>query len=87
MRLAFLADASLVHTVRWVNWFIPFLDLSLRVIRLFKSAHFKQKLRLMAILLRLNLMAFKLQIRYELKRINLQFRRTRKQSAGLNQVR
>ena len=73
--------------VRWVYWFIPFFDLSLRVIRLFKTAHFKQKLRLTAILLTLNLTAFKLQIRYELGRIYLKFRRTRKQSAGLNQVR
>jgi len=72
--------------VRWVYWFIPFFDVSLRVIRLFKPAHFKQKLRLMAILLRFNLMAFKLQIRYEIDRIYLKFRKTRNQSAGLNQV-
>jgi len=65
---------------------IPLFDVSLRVIRLFKTAHFKQKLRLAAILLTLNLTALKLQIRYEIDRIYLKFRKTRKQSAGLNQV-
>jgi len=60
---------------RMICWIIPFFDLSLHVSRLFRKAPFRQKLRLLAVLLHHNQAAFRWQIRCELRRTWLRFQK------------
>jgi len=59
-----------------VCWFLPFFDMSVGVVKLFRNASFKQKLRLLWRLFHLNGNAFRVQIKYELQKSFLRHCRT-----------
>jgi glycosyltransferase involved in cell wall biosynthesis len=50
------------------SWAVPFWEMSLNAWGLFRNARLSQKARLLGILVKLNALAFKLQIKFELKR-------------------
>jgi hypothetical protein len=59
-----------------VCWVFPFFDMSMGVLKLFRTASLKQKMRLSWLLLHLNWSAFRGQIKYELRKGYLKHRRT-----------
>ena len=58
---------------RTICWLLPMIDFSLTIVPLFARASFKYKVRILLILLKANLITFKWQIKFELKRTYSRF--------------
>ncbi|WP_083236373.1 glycosyltransferase family 2 protein [Pseudomonas sp. S3E12] len=56
-----------LYRKRWINWLFPFYDLFINTFSLLKGSEIKVKLRVFLFLMKINLIAARLQIRYELK--------------------
>ena len=57
------------YRARLIHWILPFFDLSIRLIPIFATARPRNKLKLFAILLRINAAAVRTQTIYELQRL------------------
>jgi glycosyltransferase involved in cell wall biosynthesis len=63
---------------RPICWLLPMFDFSIRIVRLFRRARLRHKIKILVILLKVNFITFKWQVQFEFRRRYLRFTNGRK---------